>query len=589
MPARVKRVAVLLVAAAVLLAGAPAYAYADGYTTYENTDVCFSVEYPVGYDVSEPYSNAVLITDGDGYSFAVEYVYQTLGAGAAVYSAADFAAMLDADPNMMADWVGVDSLTVDAVGQGELGGIPCYAFDYSYQSGEHDYTGTLALFDSQGGYGCYCVTGQGDMNSPNFATYSEQAVYMANSFRITGAYHPAAYTRYTFDGTDGPIDFLLTDTDGDVTQRDNGNICIYPIDGVYSQANIVIHRTVFEEDSYTPEEAMEGLCHYYLANKDNAAYVNDLQAFSGDRYDMYLRAVQYDDEGESECTIEVIFPYNGVYWEIYATATEGYEDEVGNAMECVVGSLRLGGEPAVGDDPVTGKAEAPDTSSDASSGLSGETAGPGLSLSGEDDASAPAVRTWSVNDEIDQIVASTKAVPGYFESESMPPLASATDVDQDGVWEFLELYETKNASTGAVTVRYAAWALQEGGPVLLASDKLYLEAGGNRGTIGLGFRNGICHLMAGTSCAESDGSQESWVCIPWQGAVLGTDVLTMAADESSTGEGSTYTVNGASVSQIEYESAQLSVTEMFHMDLVEGHGNGNVMTLDVADEWDFDL
>lgn len=564
----VKKCAALLLAAAVVLAGAPAYGSEAEYSTYENQNAMFSLEYPSGYDVAEPFVNCVYITDGDGFRFSVEYAFQTMTANSAIYSAADFAAQIDADSQVLSDWVGTE-LTLTGRNEGELAGMPCIVYDYETPDG---HIGALALLDSQGDFGCYCVSAYIDQASPKLDTYLDQAPYMIDSFRITGPCQPEGYTHYAFDGEDGPIDFILQDDFvSDVQLKENGSVFVYPVPGVFSQANVIVHMTPYDGD-YETDEVIENVCDYYFEYKDDAAYYTDVEQMRLGRYDMTARGVTYSSSGEQFTTDEFVLLQDGCYWEIYCAYTADHEDAVYSAMVDLLCSLRLGGEPGGGADPAPAAA-----------------ARPGLSLSGEDDAPAVTARTWSVNEQIDQIAAETKAVAGYTESSYMPPLASATDVDNDGVWEFLEVYETKNASTGATTVRYAAWALQEGGPVLLASDALYLEVGGNGGSIGLTMRDGTCYLIVMTDSPDGDSFHRTWRYIPWQGAALGTGETTLTADGSYFEDGGDYTVDGAAVSQSDFQAEQDAFGEMFHMDIVEGHGNGNVMTLDVADTWDFDL
>ncbi len=575
---RMKKWTVLLLAAAVLLAGAPAYASGDGYSTYENRNVMFTLDYPSEYDVSEPYVNCVYITDGDDFRFSVEYAFQTMTANSAVYSAADFAAQIDDESQVLSDWVGTD-LTLTGRHEGELAGMQCIVYDYETTDG---HVGSMALFDSQGDFGCYCVSAYIDKASSKLDTYMEQASYMIDSFSITGPCQPEGYTHYAFDGEDGPVDFILQDDFvSAVNPQENGSIIIYPVDHVFIQANITVHQTPYDED-YETGEVIENVCNYYFKYKDDTAYYTDVEQMRLGRYDMTARGVTYSSNGDDLTTDEFIFLHDGYYWEIYCSYTAEHEDAVYTTVVDLLCSLRVGGETQ----------PAPSSGSSVASGI---TVGGkpviigGSGLSGEDDAPVVTARTWSVNEQIDQIAAETKAVAGYYESSYMPPLASATDVDNDGVWEFLEVYETKNASTGATTVRYAAWALQEGGPVLLASDALYLEVGGNGGSIGLTMRDGTCYFIVMTDSPDGDSFHRTWRYIPWEGASLGSGETTLTADGTYFQSGGEYTVDGAAVSQSDFNAEQDAFGEMFHMDIVEGHGNGNVMTLDVADSWDFDL
>lgn len=75
------------------------------YVTYTNDTVCFSVEYPEGYMVTEPGTdNQVLITEGEEADFqvSIEYAYYTAG-DSAIYSAADFVEQVENDPTVLTD------------------------------------------------------------------------------------------------------------------------------------------------------------------------------------------------------------------------------------------------------------------------------------------------------------------------------------------------------------------------------------------------------------------------------------------------------------------------------------------------------
>ena len=60
-----------------------------GYKTYTNDDVKFTLEYPAGYDIDEPYDNLVLISSGDNFRVVAEYAYTTADGNRFIYSAAD--------------------------------------------------------------------------------------------------------------------------------------------------------------------------------------------------------------------------------------------------------------------------------------------------------------------------------------------------------------------------------------------------------------------------------------------------------------------------------------------------------------------
>lgn len=578
------RLGAILLAAALLLAGAPAYAAGGEYSTYVNENVCFTVDYPTGYGVSEPYDNVVFISDGDDFHFSVEYAYMTLD-GVAIYSAADFASMLDADGQMLAEWVGVSAVSLtDRYAMETANGL-CQVFNYDCRVDGRDCMGALALFDGKGDFGCYCVSAMVNEDAAKIDTYSDQADHMLGSFSITGPYQPDDLVRYTFTEEGETVDIMVSASVAKVTQWTTGGICVYPLDHVFTEGSIIIKKTVYDAAD-DPQKVMEGVCSYYFTMMDEASYDSEMSSTPWGRNTIYVQPVSYIDDGTVMYTIEVILLHDGAYWEVYGSFTEENEIAVGDEMESLVGSLRLGGEPVCDVDVVS---DWSGSGSSEPSGQTGGTASSGVSLSGEDAAAVPAARTWSVNEQIDEIVAATQSVTGYTESEYMEPLGSATDVDNDGVWEFLEVYETKNASTGMITVRYAAWAMQEGGPVLLASDALFTEVGGNGGYVGIAVRDGANYLVVATDSPDGDGFHKTWRYIPWQGAALGSGAVEMTADGSYVVAGGSYTVDGASVSQSDLEAAQGQFTEMFHLDIVEGHGNGTVMALADADQWNFDI
>ena len=65
----------------------------EGYERYENDKVCFALDVPEEYEVTEPYDNVTMVADGDDFRLAAEYAWYTADESRFLRSAEDFAAL----------------------------------------------------------------------------------------------------------------------------------------------------------------------------------------------------------------------------------------------------------------------------------------------------------------------------------------------------------------------------------------------------------------------------------------------------------------------------------------------------------------
>lgn len=414
------------------------------YKNYANKETLFALDYPQDYDLSEPYVNGVLISDGSDFRAAAEYAV-TSASGTFLYSAADFAAQIDADPQVLSDWVGSPATVTDS-GREELGGQTAYRYEYETQSDGVSCEGQLYILDGQSEYGCYCfqtLTAGGKEDD-----YEEQIEHMEDSFRVTGAYQAPGYQIHSFAGD--TIFFAVPETAGELDSYGLGTlISYYPVDGVFVESNIWIDDT----SCTTGKTKVEDLLFDELraAFKNVEAHGNgytNIDPLPIGRYPYWQIEAEFYKEDTPYTKIEIALDVDGTYWTIEAETNAEYEAQTRQALELLIMSLRFGKQESGGAEGEPAQTSQPD-----------------------------------VNDLVKGVIRHIKGQENYSEEDFAPSLVSVTDEDGNGCLELLALYQTN--TNGLYQVRFDVWAAQGEGTGQLATGVVFDAVGGNGGSVGL--------------------------------------------------------------------------------------------------------
>lgn len=309
------------------------------YETFENPWVLFTVDYPAGYEIAQPYENLVYFTGGDSFQATAEYAYYTVNSDSFIYSAGDFAWLLGQNGKLLGDWLGTDAFVLDWSGPVTVGDKAGYLFAVSLGG---SYTGRLYLFDGQGAFGCYCLQFAWDSASPDAALYAEQADHMVESFSVTGAYQAEGYTVYASEDLDAQ--FMVRDA-AMGQMEDTGELAaVYPVEGEISHSCIIIDELTYPE-SEDAASVLEQLCAFYLENRDRARYTTQTASFDLGRYLYTTVAMEYYENGTHFTVDQYVFVKDGRYWQVRSTYTDEYANVTYTALSDILFSLRFGGEP----------------------------------------------------------------------------------------------------------------------------------------------------------------------------------------------------------------------------------------------------
>ncbi len=555
---RVLRAAVLpvltLVLASVLASPALALTLTlagSSYSTYENTAVCFSLEYPSGSTVQQPYDNAVFIT-GDGYRLAAEYTFTTARQDRFIYSAADFAAMIDADSQTLADWVGNDSTVITGSDRLTIGGQDAWQYDYAI-AGEG--SGSLYVIDGEGRFGCYCVQTMVDEDAAGATSARKRLAYAAASFTVTGPYEAEGCTLYTHDELQ--TSFMVRDEamQGE-EELSGGTVFIYPVPHVFVEACIVMGETPYDEDDELGK-VLESMCNYYFQYKNNTRYTTQPAVFDLGQYTYAgVELEYYDDEGEHFTVAPYIFLQDGKYWKVELECTDEYLDICRTALSDVLFSLRVG---------------------DGSGGaLSAGTSG----------TSAPSAQTGddSLGTAIYAILDDIESRDDYRSDWIFEPLASVTDMNGDGIYELLAVYECVSSYDGRDYVSCETWLIAPEGAKQVSTGVLYSEIGGNGGSAGLAVRDGTVYVVLETR--QPDGGDFDNVynifSLANGEARLGDENHYLDCQGTYGAEDSgRYAVDMNTVSRAQFQSFLDSYDTVFDIDLTADNGNGTVMPFNI--------
>lgn len=532
------------------------------YVNYTNDTVCFSVDYPMGYMVTEPDNNNVLITDSEEADFqvSIEYAYYTVS-NSAIYSAADFAGQIEADSSLLTDWLGSSDVQVLASTRSKIAGRDCYEYDFELQAENHPHTGKLYLFDSDGEFGCYSYMWVVNEDAEKAELYKKQCETMEESFKITGACQAEGYTVYNYDELD--MQFMIRDDamEGE-TKNSSGKVVVYPVDGIYTEANIWIYTGVYKAEEKDADYVLEMACQYYFKEYEQTKYLSDPIVLEYGRYPYTGIDVEFYDEGQRYTMSIFTFVYDGYYWTITMKSTDEYYNTVATAVSDILFSLKFGTDIPV--NTVTDDRAEEIVTTEAASGTGGTTVSEMKSM-------------------VTDVISGIKKQSGFVTDSSWEPLAVLNDFNGDNVKELLAVYEIKK-SNGTIAVMYELWTFPETGEIQLKSDVLFLEAGGNSGVVGIVKSGNTNYLAIEQHIPEGDSFHNYYFYEPWNTdtSSLGKSGVYMEGHgtfgEEDQGR---YILGDTNVDRSDFEARQKDFSNwLFKINILEGASNGDVMTFD---------
>lgn len=461
------------------------------YVTYTNNEVRFTLDYPKDYVVKEPNSNNVLIAEGDDADFqvVVEYAYMTV-ADSAIYSAKDFAQQIEADETILFDWIGT-TVNITSHQETTVAGMSCYEYDFDFQVGDADNIGQMYIFDSMGDFGCYTYMAVINENAKDAELYKKQWETMKESLKITGAYVPDGYEMYAFEASG--IHVILSDiVQGSVNENsDKDSVVIYPVDSIYSECNIWIEETVYNDEA-TLDAAMQKACDFYINYRKNASYATQISEIDFGRYSGKTVAIQFYDSGEWYTMILTMLQIGDTYWEVEAKATDAYYDTVLATAREAIASLWIDG---------TEFKENKETVAETVKETVRETAKETNTV-----AETEGVHDSNDSDETLTFIAAYDEVFRIANREGYGGTGQAIygDLNNDGTVELLVSYVQKDSS-GASNVMYDLWTVEPYQALRLTSETLYTQAGGNSGYVSIVEKDGTYYVM--TVCNQPQGDQ----------------------------------------------------------------------------------
>lgn len=528
------------------------------YVTYTNDTVCFSVEYPEGYMVTElGTDNQVLITEGEEADFqvSIEYAYYTAG-DSAIYSAADFVEQVENDPTVLTDWIGTTNVETEYVGRTKSDSMEREQYDFWLEVDGDPYEGSLYIYDGKGEFGCYsymCIINQNAEDSELFKTQGEK---MADSFRITDACQAEGYQIYSFK--ESGLQFMVRNSAVSEMKESDAAIAVYPVEGVYNESNIWIDETVYEEESDI-NDVLEGVCGYYFSYKEGTEYTSQPAVAECGRYLFTGIDLKYYD-GTWFYLSQFVFLHNGVYWKATMISTEDYYDITATAMADILFSLKFTDDKNAAE---KGKADVLEEEIPQDTALA--DAGPG------DDG-----------EMVSDVIAEIRARSGFVADGSFKPLAAVDDFNGDGTQELLAVYEIESGS--GVDVMYDVWSLGNGKNVCLKSELLFWEVGGDSGIVGIAKSDGTAYLAVVVKEPDLDSVCSYYEYVPWDvnESILNEDAMVYMEFRGNTEQPNynRYILGDTDVDEEEFNRRQNEFEWIYKLDILAGKGNDGVMTFD---------
>lgn len=458
------------------------------FETYENEEVCFSIDYPEAFVVTEPNANNVVFTNAETDMEAqllVEYAYHTVGESA-IYSAEDFVNQITADATVMEEWIGTDTVTFSTPSTAKIGSEKAYVYDISWDSNE----GQLIFIDVPSSIGCYVIFWSVDGDSADNTKYMNLIEKSIQTFEITEEYE-SAYDVY--DNPDLNVSIAIADENYDTVEMEANAIKVY-VDSQNTSSYVgVLPTTYGSGDSVT--DVMMGCAKDRLSAYE-AAFVSNVEYVDFGRYDFRTAALVYDDAGETRNAFLTVCLCEDRYWLIEAYYDDTSYEAVMDCLGDVTWSFRVNDVESYVPNP----------------GITGES-----DVFGAETPEEPTTEQQnqsSISALCQRVVEYTRSMEGYQGGDYALDLAMLDDFNQDGVLELITIYR-ETAETGELNVVYDIWTFQGGEALLTFEGVIYTEAGGMRGTLGIAEYNGARHLVVHRSCITEMVMDQYIALIPW--------------------------------------------------------------------------
>lgn len=517
------------------------------YVPYVNDTVCFSVDYPEGYLVTETNVNSVLITEGETADFqvSIEYAYYTVG-DSAIYSAADFVEQVENDPTVLTDWIGTKNVETEYVGCTKTGNMEREQYNFRLEVEGHPYEGYLYIYDGKGEFGCYTYMCAINQDAKDAELYKIQAGKMADGFQITDACQAEGYHVYTFE--ENGLQFMVRDGAIYDTKESDGDVTVYPMEREYGKSNVWLNETSYEAD-VDVNDVIEGISKYYFSSKKKTEYLNEPTRAQCGRYPFTGVDLRFYDDGEWYVLTEMVFVHDDVYWRITMKSTEEYYDITATAMSDVLFSLKF-----------LDDADSADKSDEGGAAASGD----GTKAAG--------------------VIGEIEAKAGFVSDGTFKPLVVAEDFNGDGTRELLAVYEIESGS--GVSVMYDVWSLDEKKATCLKSEELFWEVGGNGGSVGIAKSGKTTYLAIEAKEPDGDGFHNYYEYIPWaesESAFLEDGEVYMEAHGNvEQPDKSRYIVGDITVEKSKFDERQKDFEWIYKLDILAGATDDGVMTFDEA-------
>ncbi len=520
----------------------------EGYERYENTAVCFALDVPEEYEVTEPYENVAMIADGDDFRLSAEYAWYTAAEDHFIRSAEDFAALIQTDAAALTDWIGTDELEVIGSGWGDVDGTDVFTCAFTLSRSGKDYSGALYIFGGQGDFGCYCMQALLNEGSSKADLYAQQLEHMVRSFAVTGPYQAEGYTLCEMESKDVPVSFLVRETAR--TEQFTYVASVIPEDATATEACVSIGQTVYDAD-HDLETVLDSLCGYYFNNKDDARFTAQPSHFDLGQYSYDMVEMEYADDGEHYALSMAVFVTDGMYWEVDAETCAEYADATAAVFSDVLFSLRVNGD---------------DIATPASSG--GQMLG--------------------VVGGVGEVLDATEAQEGFTGGGAdgwMEPLGFVAELDNGGRLLLTE-YEMQDGNMTSVYTD--AWYMSDGMGILLARNELYQEVGGNSGAVSLVRKDGQIYMLLESQRWEGDSFNDYYAYMLWNEDQGGFEPASSMEAHGTVGQEDQglYAVDGQAADRAAFDGARAAYSVYIGpMDIVQGHGNGDVMDFAALRQW----
>ncbi len=196
---------------------------------------------------------------------------------------------------------------------------------------------------------------------------------------------------------------------------------------------------------------------------------------------------------------------------------------------------------------------------------------------------------WSLGDCVEEAIDWIEDSKQFVKRYDFEPLGCVADFDMDGCQDFLAAYEAE-AANGTRYVAYCVFTFLEDGPSLLKDGVLYQEVGGNGGSVGIAKgKDGTIYLTRFTRTPDGNGPHNFYEYEPWD--TLGSFESNIFCMESQwdveSPEKGTYLLGSQKVDQSAFESSRKNYEDLYLIDLVAGHGNGDAggVDFDTLEKW----